>query len=451
MALTSLTRKHGVKTCTGSLHSVEEVALAVGAVIGHTSVKSAARMSGAVVLFVERVDQVNTLVETGISINGVFEPVMPLSQPATKITLSNVPPFISDGFLIRELSKHGKVVSPVRKVLSGCKSPLLKHIVSHRRQVFMILYNKGEDFNSVFKVRVDDYDYVLFATSATFKCFGCGADGHLVKACPDRAVSAPGGVTAAAAGGVADAQSEQSADRPVPVARRAPLVGRPPMDLPASVEPVEEEPQQAGEPGESAVSGEGVSGDGVVEGQVSQDAEGVLSTEADVSVEGIVSVGVTEVMDELGVGGEASDGAAACVEEGGPEPSECCGPNVGRSGVGAVAMCVGGGADEVEARGSEQSGVSLKRRKRSSASADVSVKASRLVATEGAEGAAASEGSDSEGCGSDCSVLSQGSSLLSAGQDMKLYPAQMFKLFLQQTKGFKKLNIPSYFPDLKVF
>ncbi|TWW59893.1 hypothetical protein D4764_06G0014230 [Takifugu flavidus] len=132
--LTGLSRKHGVKVGTGSVLSVEEVALAVGQKIGHSSIKSAARMNRAVVLFLEKVEQVNTLVETGITVGGQFVQVTPLTQPAARITLSNVPPFISDEFLVRELSRHGKVVSPIRKMLSGCKSPLLRHVVSHRRQ-----------------------------------------------------------------------------------------------------------------------------------------------------------------------------------------------------------------------------------------------------------------------------------------------------------------------------
>ncbi|KAE8280195.1 hypothetical protein D5F01_LYC22338 [Larimichthys crocea] len=98
-----LTRRHGIKIGAGSPCSVEEVAL------------HAACMNSVVVLFLETVEQVNRLVETGITVNGMFEPVMPLTQPATKITLSNVPPFISDDFLTRELSRHGKVVSPIRK------------------------------------------------------------------------------------------------------------------------------------------------------------------------------------------------------------------------------------------------------------------------------------------------------------------------------------------------
>ncbi|TWW71195.1 hypothetical protein D4764_17G0006780 [Takifugu flavidus] len=131
--LSRLTQRHGVKVGARSLYTVEEVALAVGEVIGHGAVKSAARMNRAVVLFVEKVKQVNRLVEAGISVGGRFETVLPLSQPATKVTLSNFPPFITDEFLCWELSRHGKIVSPMRKVMSGCKSPLLKYVVSHRR------------------------------------------------------------------------------------------------------------------------------------------------------------------------------------------------------------------------------------------------------------------------------------------------------------------------------
>lgn len=37
--------------------------------------------------------QANLLVEKGLNVGGTIEEVLLLSQPATKVTLSNVPPF----------------------------------------------------------------------------------------------------------------------------------------------------------------------------------------------------------------------------------------------------------------------------------------------------------------------------------------------------------------------
>ncbi|TWW61078.1 Transposon TX1 uncharacterized 149 kDa protein ORF 2 [Takifugu flavidus] len=145
-------------------------------------------MNRAVVLFLEKVEQVNKLVETGITVGRQFVQVTPVTQPVVRITLSNVPPVISDEFLVRELSRHGKVVFPIRKMLLGCKSPLLRHVVSNRRQVHMILNNRAEEFNYRFIVQVDDFDSTLFATSSALKCFNCGEEGHLARVCQSRVV-----------------------------------------------------------------------------------------------------------------------------------------------------------------------------------------------------------------------------------------------------------------------
>ena len=73
--------------------------------------------------------------------------------------------------LTRELSRHGKIASQISKVPSGCKSPELKHVVSRRRHLFMILNNRDEDLSLALRLRVDDFDYMVFATSASMKCF----------------------------------------------------------------------------------------------------------------------------------------------------------------------------------------------------------------------------------------------------------------------------------------
>ena len=118
-------------------------------------------MNGAVVLFLDKVERANSVVETGITVQDRFVPVQPLAQPAVRVILSNVPPFAPNEMLAKELSKFGKVVSPFRDMSSGIKSPMLKHTVCFRRQVFMILDNRNEEINLRFRIRVDYYDYVI--------------------------------------------------------------------------------------------------------------------------------------------------------------------------------------------------------------------------------------------------------------------------------------------------
>ncbi len=97
--------------------------------------------------------------------------MFPLSTPAKKIMISNVPPFVKDEMIVQELSRYGKIVSPIKKIPLGCKSPLVKHLVSFRRQVFMILKNGEDELDLVFKFKVEGFDYAVFVSSdTTIKC-----------------------------------------------------------------------------------------------------------------------------------------------------------------------------------------------------------------------------------------------------------------------------------------
>ncbi len=90
-------------------------------------------------------DLANQLVESGVVINGIFTPVLPLSTPSKIVTLSNVPPFISNEVLTGMLSRYGKLVSPIKMIPIGCL--LLKHVVSFRRYVYMILKDNLDDLD----------------------------------------------------------------------------------------------------------------------------------------------------------------------------------------------------------------------------------------------------------------------------------------------------------------
>lgn len=179
-----LTRRHAIKLASDA--SVEVCSLAIGEKVGHDNVVSAARMNNAVVIFLSSVSLANDLVESGVDINGVFTPVLPLSTPSKKVTLSNIPPFIKDDVLVDVLSRYGKIVSSVKKITISSNSALLKHVVSFRRFVYMILKDNAEELNLTFNVKVDNFNYVVYATTGSLSCFKCGKSGHLIRDCPQK-------------------------------------------------------------------------------------------------------------------------------------------------------------------------------------------------------------------------------------------------------------------------
>jgi len=410
----TLTRRNGIKVGAGSPCSVEDVCLAVGEVIGHSSIKSAARMNGAAVLFVEKVEQANLLVESGISVNGSFLQVSPLTQPATKIILSNVPPFVSDEFLVRELSRHGKVVSPVKKILSGCKSPLLKHVVSHRRQLFMILNKRDEELNLRFRVKIDDFDYILFATSSTMKCFGCGQEGHLIKMCPNRAEPAlPAAAEQQPAAAVAEVGVSGEAGEPAAA-------------------------EQPGSAGNSSVAAEGPTASGA-DGGESVDVDGTMNPQSDC----VVSEGSTVVCGggETCVNGEERENLGEMEQDG------VCGDQGGKGEVVAD-----GGEVNVEKQGEgeqvmeQEAPLKLQRRsKRKNVVAAVQTsKQACMLTTEKKD---LSDSSDSEGELSDSSEVS----LPPSNSTEARYPIESFINFLQETKGLRGIKLEKHFPNLKAF
>ncbi len=181
--LSNLTQRHGVKVA--SAVSVEDCCLAAGEVVGHEHIMSASRMNSATVVFLSSVEKANELVETGIVVDNLFTPVLPLSMPSKKVLLSNVPPFVSDETLVRIMSRYGKLVSPIKMIPVSCKSPLLKHVVSFRRFLFMIL-KEDEELDLSLHLKVDDCDYIIYATTEKMKCFNCGEVGHLIRTCPSK-------------------------------------------------------------------------------------------------------------------------------------------------------------------------------------------------------------------------------------------------------------------------
>lgn len=72
-----LSRSHAIKLVPAVNRSVEEASLAVGEVVGGSSVKSTSRMNEeAIIIFVDITAKVSDVVKTGVTIQDTFTPLL---------------------------------------------------------------------------------------------------------------------------------------------------------------------------------------------------------------------------------------------------------------------------------------------------------------------------------------------------------------------------------------
>ncbi|KAM9481499.1 extracellular calcium-sensing receptor-like [Clarias gariepinus] len=104
----SLSLRNGVRCVTDNGVLVKEVLLAVGEQVGCDNIYSVSRMNKAVVVFVKKTSLGSALIKSRIIVRGSAVRVTPLSTPATRVVISNVPPFIQDKVIMRELARFGR-------------------------------------------------------------------------------------------------------------------------------------------------------------------------------------------------------------------------------------------------------------------------------------------------------------------------------------------------------
>ncbi len=96
-----LSLRNGCRCVPEAGVTVEDLLVAVGQKVGFDNIISGSRMNKAVVVFLKAEALVNKLTVDGLWVKEAFVPVSPLSAPATKITISNVPPFVSNVVIIK--------------------------------------------------------------------------------------------------------------------------------------------------------------------------------------------------------------------------------------------------------------------------------------------------------------------------------------------------------------
>lgn len=179
--------KHGVRVVADPKFTVEQVLLGVGEQVGHANITYGSRMNKAVVAFLREERLVHDLVESGLVLDNEFVAVSPLFVPSVRVTVSGVPPFISNESIEKELVRFGKLASGLKPVRLGCKDARLHHVQSLRRQCFMYLSDPSGVIELSFAVKHENRPYTLYVSSGHMKCFECGDIGHKRASCPHKA------------------------------------------------------------------------------------------------------------------------------------------------------------------------------------------------------------------------------------------------------------------------
>ncbi|MCJ8750174.1 hypothetical protein PDJAM_G00259510 [Pangasius djambal] len=86
-------------------------------------------------------------------------------QFVMEVTISNVPPSISNEQIIKEMRRFGKFAGPIKMVPLGCKNAALKHVLSFQRQVFMFLNAQSESLDISLRIQHGESSCMIFATT----------------------------------------------------------------------------------------------------------------------------------------------------------------------------------------------------------------------------------------------------------------------------------------------
>ena len=97
----------------------------------------------------------------------------PMLTLVTRVAISTVLPFISHDKIMSVLSSYGKMMPRMSMIPLGCRNEHVNHAMSFRRQVYMVLPDRGEDkgLNISFKINFEDRNDQIYASSASLTCF----------------------------------------------------------------------------------------------------------------------------------------------------------------------------------------------------------------------------------------------------------------------------------------
>lgn len=164
---------------------------AMASVIGGKNILFTSRMSlGRVCFYLKSKQLVDSFMNEhgGISIGDMFFAARRLVTPSERLVLSNVCPSIPHDILVNKLQGITQIVSPMVFITLGVKETNLDHVMSFRRQIFVV---RGENpFPDSLLIHYEGDEYRIFLSFDDIICYKCKQHGHVARKCPKSATVA---------------------------------------------------------------------------------------------------------------------------------------------------------------------------------------------------------------------------------------------------------------------
>uniref|UniRef100_A0ABD2W5S1 CCHC-type domain-containing protein n=1 Tax=Trichogramma kaykai TaxID=54128 RepID=A0ABD2W5S1_9HYME len=164
--------------------TIHSYTVAIGSIVQPKNVRFVSRISlNRVCIYFTDKSFVQNLAGNTVIVEGHKITVRPLVFQATRMLISNVPPYMNSEKLISVLkSLQVDPASNVTFVRSGTKTPGYEHVFCFRRQVYV----KPSDTGKIpprLEVEDDGVTSTIYFASENLSCFLCGEEGHIAKFC----------------------------------------------------------------------------------------------------------------------------------------------------------------------------------------------------------------------------------------------------------------------------
>lgn len=166
----------------------KEYVRAIGNICGPANISHYSRQANnKIQVFLKSKEYLERVLENkeNIYVENTKVEIRPLVTPTVRIIMSNVSPIIPDEILEESLiNLELKPVSRMIELRAGFKDPEYAHVLSFRRQVY-VLDKSNFVIPEYVIVNFEDINYKIYL-SKDITCYNCKKEGHIAAKCPNK-------------------------------------------------------------------------------------------------------------------------------------------------------------------------------------------------------------------------------------------------------------------------